>query len=228
MNILTVIVCAILTVTVIRGIMKGCIGTLVSMLFLVAVLVLTLALTPFVSKIVGGSTYVREFYTRAADSFLGGYMTSSGNVDLSSLAGGSLRESPFKAAAAVLGILLSASGAPAPTREKLVGFLIGLTATAITFVLVFVGLLIAKIIIGRSVRSNRVISGVDRVLGLPLGLIQGLIIVWTILAVINLLAFVPQIRPVAMQITESPILSWLNEHNLIVKGLTALIGRMLG
>lgn len=229
MNILTLIVCAYLVFSAIRGLMKGCIGTLMSTLFIAAVIIATMLLTPFVSKVVGGSAYVREFYTRAAEDFLSGYTTSSGSVDLSSLnvGGQSLARSPFRAAAAVLGSLLAASGTPGLTTEKLVGFLIGLTATAVTFVLVFIGFLIIKIIIGRSVRRS-VIGGLDRALGLPLGLAKGLIVVWAVLAVINLLAFFPAVRPVALQITESPILSWLNEHNLIVKGMTGIISKMLG
>ncbi len=229
MNLLTIIVCAYLALAALNGLRKGVIRSFISILFLVAVVVLTLLLTPLVSKVVGGSTYIREFYTKSAEHFLSAYVTSSGKVDLSSLnaGGGSLSSSPFQAAAAVLSILLSASGAPELTTQKLVGFLIGLTATAITFVIVFVILLIVRIMVGRAFK-NSTVSALDHALGFPLGLAKGLVVVWVVLGVINLLAFVPQINPIAMQIPPSPILSWLNQNNLIVKGITMLIRHMLG
>ncbi len=227
MNLLTILVCAYLLIMALIGLYRGLIGSLISMFLLVAVVILTLLLTPFVSKVVAGSSYVTTYYHKWAEQFLSAYTTSGGSVDLSSLSLGSLQSSPFQAAAAVLAILLSASGTPGLTTEKLVGFMIGLTATVITFVLVLVILLIVRFVLGKRVRESH-FSGVDRFFGLILGLVKGLIVVWIVLAMLDLLAIFPQIRPVANQIPESPFLSWLNQNNLIRKGVIALISRMLG
>ena len=227
MNLLTIIVCVILVISALIGLYRGFVGSLISMFFLVAVVLLTLLLTPFVSRIVAGSSYVTTYYHGMAEKFLSAYTTSGGSVDLSSLSGGSLQTSPFQAAAAVLSILLSASGAPALTTEKLVGFMIGVTATVITFILVFVILLIVRFVAGRRIRKSDTLNTADRFLGFLFGFVKGLVIVWIILAVIDLLAFVPQLRPVANQIPDSPILTWLNQNNLVRKGVIALISRML-
>ena len=55
----------------------------------------------------------------------------------------------------------------------------------------------------------------------------GLIVVWLVLGVINMLAFLPGVSGVAMQIRESPILSFLNRYNLVMKGLSLLVARAL-
>ena len=229
LNILTLIVCGYLLIAAIRGCVRGCLRTVLSMVFLLVVIVLTLLLTPFVSKVVAGSHYVQTFFSEKREQFLSVYMNGNGSVDLStlSIAGQSIRESPFRAAAAILSILLSAAGVESVVAEKLVSFMIGVTATVLTFFLVFFILGILRFVFGRSVRKRRGVSALDHALGLPIGLARGLVVVWIFLGVVNLLAFMPQLSWVARQITASPILSWLNGHNLIVRGLTAVIAGML-
>ena len=137
MNLLTIIVCAYLLLAALRGLKRGVVKTFVSVLMLLLILALTFLLTPLVSKVVAESRNLRTYYTGLAESFLTLFRASDGQISFNSLdLGGSLNESPFQAAAAVLPVLLKAAGSPELTTEKLVGFLIGVTATAITFVLV--------------------------------------------------------------------------------------------
>ena len=155
-------------------------------------------------------------------------MKADGTVDLSSvqIAGQSLAETPFQAAAIVLNYLLSLSGVRSVVLGKLVAFENGVAATVVTGLLVFVILLIVKFIHGR-IGKGGTVSTLDHVMGGPFGLARGLIVVWLVLGVINMLAFLPGVSGVAMQIRESPILSFLNRYNLVMKGLSLLVARAL-
>ena len=228
MNLLTIIVCVYLGIAMLRGALRGFKRTVLSMLFLVVVIAVTLALTPVVSKVISGSQYVQTFFAEKTDTFLSAYMSSDGTVDLSSLsiAGQSIRESPFRAAAAILGILLSASGVTSVVAEKLISFMIGVMAMIVTFVIVFVVILLFRIIVIRPPRKKSSRT-VDHLLGIPVGLVRGLIVVWIILGLINLLAFLPVVSKAAVQVAGSPILSYLNSHNIIVRGVTAVIAGLL-
>ena len=228
MNLLTIIVCIYLAIAMARGFYRGFLRTMFSMLFLVIVIVLTMLLTPLMSRLLADSREVTNFYTENSAKFLETYVQSDGSVDLSniSIAGESIAETPFRLAAAVLSSLLSAAGVRSVVLERLVGFEIGMTATLVTFLLVFIGVLILRIILGRTTR-NRGVRALDRVLGLPLGLARGLVVVWIILGLINLLAFVPLISGAARQVAESPLLSWLNSHNVIMQGIAILIAGIL-
>lgn len=228
MNTLTIIVCAYLAVAMLRGALRGFSRTVYSMLFLILVVIATLALTPLVSRVIAGSQYVQTFFTEKSDQFLSTYVNSSGTVDLSSLsiAGQSIRESPFRAAAAILGILLSASGVTSLVSEKLVSFMIGVTATVATFIIVFLVILLLRILFGRRPR-RKAVSALDHLFGIPIGLVRGLIVVWGVLGLINLLAFLPAASGAATQVAASPMLSWLNSHNLLVRFMTAVIAGML-
>ncbi len=227
MNLLTIIVCVYLFIAAARGFFRGFTKTMLSMLFLVIVLVLTLLLTPFMSRLIGGSQHVRGFLTTKSANVLDTYMDASGRIDLTSvsIAGRSLSDTPFEAAAAVLSSLVSAAGDRDTILKKLVGFEIGLLSTAVTFALVFLLLLILRFIHGQRKRSETV-EAIDHIFGLPVGAARGLVVVWTGLAIINVLAFIPKLQWLAVQVEESPILTWLNQHNLVMRGTTFLLARL--
>lgn len=228
MNILTIIVLVFLTITTVRGFVRGFSRTILSMVFLILAIVLTMVLTPFMSRLISESQHIQEFFTTKSAQFLDLYMRADGTVDLSSvkIAGQSLADTPFQAAAVILNYLLSLSGVRSVVLEKLVAFENGVAATVVTGILVFVIILIVKFIHGR-VGKKGAISTVDHVLGGPLGLARGLVVVWIVLGIINILAFMPAMSGVAMQIRESPILIFLNKYNLVMKGLSVLIARAL-
>lgn len=225
-NIVAIVVIAILAIAVLRGFLKGFSGTLMSLLFLVIIFFLTLVLTPLTSRVIAGSENVQQLYTEKSAEFLDRYM-NGGQLDPGAVQinGRSLSETPFKIAAGVLGMIFGQSGDRATMLKKMVGFEIGITATVVTFIILFVGISIIRFIRGRSHEKNGVVSAVDHMLGIPIGLAKGLMIVWTILGVINMLAFMPQVSLFAKQIEDSAFLTWLNDKNLVTEGLkTAAAG----
>ena len=228
MNILTIIVVVFLVIVTVRGFVRGFSRSILSLLFLILAIVLTMVLTPFMSRLISESRHIQDFFTSKSAQFLDLYMKADGTVDLSSvqIAGQSLAETPFQAAAIVLNYILSLSGVRAVVLGKLVAFENGVAATVVTGLLVFVILLIVKFIHGR-IGKGGTVSTLDHVMGGPFGLARGLIVVWLVLGVINMLAFLPGMSGVAMQIRESPILSFLNRYNLVMKGLSLLVARAL-
>ena len=214
MNILTIIVVVFLVIVTVRGFVRGFSRSILSLLFLILAIVLTMVLTPFMSRLISESRHIQDFFTSKSAQFLDLYMKADGTVDLSSvqIAGQSLAETPFQAAAIVLNYLLSLSGVRSVVLGKLVAFENGVAATVVTGLLVFVILLIVKFIHGR-VGKGGAVSTLDHV--------------WLVLGVINMLAFLPGMSGVAMQIRESPILSFLNRYNLVMKGLSLLVARAL-
>jgi riboflavin transporter FmnP len=104
-------------------------------------------------------------------------------------------------------------------EEYIAGFFAGLAINIISMVLVFI---IVKLAIGLLcgmfdvIGRLPVIRHFNRGGGLILGLIQGVIIVWIGLAVMNLFFLDPTTPELARMLDESLLAWWIYEHNPIM------------
>ena len=104
-------------------------------------------------------------------------------------------------------------------EEYIAGFFAGMAINIISMILVFI---IVRIILGvlagmlDIVGRLPVIRPFNRAGGLILGLLQGVLIVWIGLAIINLFFLDPTTPQLASLLNESLIAGWIYEHNPIM------------
>ena len=100
--------------------------------------------------------------------------------------------------------------------------IIRIIAAVITFVIALLIGIVIQIIIVHILR-RRGVSALDHILGLPIGLLKGLVGVWLALGLIQLLSFTSPFDGLARQITVSPVLTFITTHNLLSAILAKLV-----
>ena len=209
MDAVTVITALYLLVMVIRGYRRGLAGSLFSMIFLVLVIATTAAASPSMTKLFQGSEHVTAYFDKKCrqiaeeneyddpDSMRFGRDASSGDV-----------------AATAIRLALGIAGVNAISVSDMRDFLIKMTATIAAFVVSFILWLIVRIMIGR-LKKVKGIGTLDRLLGIPLGGLQGLITIWVILTFISMISFTGVGARLAGIVRKSPLLYYLSSCNLI-------------
>ncbi len=108
-------------------------------------------------------------------------------------------------------------------------YLAGIALNAISFLVAWLLVILAIWLAMRALgilAKLPVLSGVNHVLGLALGLVQGLAIVWVSFLVITLCMHTDAGRRLMAMIAESPLLNFLYEKNILLGFLTNLLGNI--
>ncbi len=208
MNILSVIVLIYLALALARGFIRGFVKTLFSMIFFILVIASTFVLQPTVTSVLAGSEhvtdYVREQSTRLVEEKTG----ALGNV--------SDADNPEELALAIVGSTLQLNGVKKIAAEKVSEAVLTALGFCVTLALSMVFWIIIEVILNRIVRRG-FIGPVNRLLGLMLSGIKGLIMVWFVFGVIYALQFTSTGSMLVAQIEESPFLSAINRVNILMQ-----------
>ncbi len=219
LNILAGIVILYLGIAMLRGFFRGFLKTLFSMFFFILVVATAVFAAPTATGLVKGSREVTECVEEQSEKFL----ESQGNEAAEGLASA---DSPQELTLAIVGSALEVNGVKTVAAEKITDFVlnvIGFLAALIVSVIFWV---IIEIIMNRLTR-HRIISPINHVLGLLLGLVRGMIFVWLIFGIISALQFTEIGGTLEGQIRASAFLTWIDRGNFITRYIPHLFLSMM-
>lgn len=224
MNTLALICGLILLFSLLRGIRRGFLRSLLSVISFFLSIAFTAAVTPALYRTLAGSTNVSGFFKDQAEALLessaiSGTTGAAGSAGLDFSTPGSVMQSFVRLAA-------GNAGAGSALAAGIANVMMGILAFLISWILISIVLGILSHAVGRALR-HRGIRAVDRALGIPVGLLKGLIIVWIILGICAFLALAPFGESLGTQISSSPFLTALAKINPLSAALSSAVGGLV-
>ena len=216
MNILTIIIIAIFALSVFGGYKKGFLQTVFSLVSWIIVLVLCDYVTPIVTTALVTFTDIEVKMQMAVEFGLGQMIAEA--VETSGLA-----ELEAALPAGIKTMLLGegmtlqeviANDLPLDTALLTQG-IIETFAFVITVACLRVGMMVVETGLG-FMSKLPLIGPMDKMLGMACGAGSGLIWCWVILAVVSVLAFTGTNTELATYISQSQLLTWLQDNNVIL------------
>ena len=212
---LTLIVIIYILLVAVKGAIKGFYGAMITTLFMIGLFVMTLMFSPKTFNVIRNSQTVNSYLEETAWNIVG--------TETEKIAAGMdnslLKYIPISDE---LGAALQNRDAGAIRSESIQNYLknavktLLLYAAAVILTIIFsdVILVILVIILHKFVEFPGV-RQVDRVMGFVLGLLEGLIGVWVLLAIVHLFEFTETGGNLLRAVQASPMLSMLEEYNLV-------------
>ena len=212
---LTLIVIIYILLVAVKGAIKGFYGAMITTLFMIGLFVMTLMFSPKTFNVIRNSQNVNSYLEKTAWNIVG--------TETEKIAAGMdnslLKYIPISDE---LGAALQNRDAGAIRSESIQNYLknavktLLLYAAAVILTIIFsdVILVILVIILHKFVEFPGV-RQVDRVMGFVLGLLEGLIGVWVLLAIVHLFEFTETGGNLLRAVQASPMLSMLEEYNLV-------------
>lgn len=215
MNILTIIVLAIFAICILGGYKKGFLKTAFSLLSWIIVLVLCNYAAPIVTNVIVESTPIDEVIQTAVDAKIGEIITetleTSGVAELEDALPAELKTvllgENVSLQDAVLNGVLDTS-ALVNGIVNIMGFIVTVVGLRIVMKLVELTLTI--------IGKLPLIGPLDKLLGAVFGVGNGLILNWLLLAVVSVSALSGANTEFATYISQSELLTWLQENNLLL------------
>ncbi len=217
MNLLTIVVLAYLAGMTAWSARKGLFRSAVSMIFLGVVILVMLVLTPSVTSVFRNSEYVSAYVERQSAAIIAsaGY-SETALPDLSAV------KSPGDVARAVIALAMRTTSAGDQGAEVIASVIINTIAAAATFVIALILGLLIQLVIGKAIKRSGG-GRFDHLLGAPIGFFKGIVTVWVGLGFIQLLAYTRPFTVLAEQISNSRVLNWITQHNLLAAILVRLV-----
>ena len=212
---LTVIVLFFIFVIALKGAVKGFHSAVISILSLIAFFAMTIVLSPKIYNLIKDSQTVNAYLEEKAWNIVGSETAEiAAGQDYSLL---DYIPIPDELGAALqnrdTGFLLSDS-VQIYLKNAVKTLLIYASAVIFTAIFSIIILLILRIIVHRLVELPG-IRTIDRIMGFVLGLLEGLLGVWILLALLHLFEFSATSEYILRYVHASPLLSMLDEYNLI-------------
>ena len=234
MNLLTVIVMIIFAIFILRGYRRGFVKSLASMVSIIISIILVNFATPYVSDFLKSQTPVYDYILEKCENTFSVSANAAG-------ANGTLKQDemierlPIPTA---LKNLLKENNTPAYYRELAVqsfqeyvpkymaDLILRIVCFVATWLLVisFIWLAVMTLDI---IAGLPVIRGINQMLGLGLGFLQGLIIVWIGFLVITVVSNTDIGRQLMVMISESPLLEKLYDANVLLDFLTGFLSSFI-
>lgn len=212
---LTVIIIIFIFLIALKGAVKGFVGTVISTFFLIALFALTIILSPKTYNVIKDSRTVNAYLEEKAWNIVGEEAEEiAAGVDYSLLE--YIPISDELGAALQYGDtdIVRSNSVQIYLKNAVKMLLIYAAAVFFTMLFSVVILLILAIILHRLVETPG-IRTVDRVMGFLLGLLEGLIGIWVLFALVHLFEFTDAGEFILRHIHASPLLSMLDEYNLV-------------
>lgn len=232
MNLLTAIVLVVMAICILRGYRRGFIKSLASMASLIIALVLVNLATPYVTEFMKSQTPVYDYLLEKCEETL--KITQTRETETPNVKKTAENEKKSDSNAIdqlplpdVLKELIKENNTPeyysALAAKSIADFvpkymanlILNIVSFIVTFILVmsFIWLAVTTLNI---IASLPVLSGINRILGLALGFLQGLILVWIAFLAITVFGSTDIGKQLMSMIAESPILSGLYDSNLLL------------
>lgn len=245
MNLLTGIVLVVMAIYILRGYRRGFIKSLASMASLIISVILVNFATPYVTEFLKSQTPVYDYILeKSEETFVIPQIderadqqksedktdeeseTKQNSVDdriidqlpLPDALKNVIKESNTPEYYSALAAKSISDFVP----KYMANLILNILSFVITFILVmsFIWLAVMTLNI---IASLPVLSGINRILGLVLGFLQGLIIVWISFLIITIFSNTDAGRQLMTMIAESPVLSSLYDANLLLDFLQGMV-----
>jgi uncharacterized membrane protein required for colicin V production len=216
MNILTIIILAVFALCVFSGYKKGFLKTAFSLVSWIVVLVLCDFATPIVTDLLVENTDVEVVVEQTVDAkMLEAIEQAVQNSDVSELEAAL----PAGIKDLLLGEHESISEALANTDaldlSPVVDGIVGIIGFVVTLIILRITMVVVEFVLG-VVSKLPLIGPMDKLLGIGCGAGKGLIWCWVILAVVSVLALTGTNTEFAAYISQSELLTWLQDNNLLL------------
>lgn len=218
MNALTIVILAIIAICGLIGYTKGFVKMLLSMLSLVVTLIVASLISPYISEAlqqtpVFDSVYEKTFeYVNGA---VGTAMNSSTEAIVNEM------QLPDALKDYVINSEIVTAGS-APIANKIATQVAKIIFDTIVFGVTFiVALILVKIVFKmlNIITYLPLIHGANKLVGLVIGLAEGVIIVWVFFIAISMMGNSEFAANMYMQINDSAILSFLYNNNIILNSI---------
>jgi len=227
MNVLTIIVLIIFLVFILNGYRKGFIRKFASMFFFIAASMLVYLATPHISSFLKNYTPV---YKVIEDKCEQAFLTDEGNAEEETSQLEQIKFIENLEIPEVLQKQLTSNNnksvyenlAVESFKNYIVSYLATLILNIISYVVTFI---LVSVILRLAIKALDVmaklpiIHGINQFLGLFLGLLQGVLVVWLIFLVITIFSSTSTGRQLLLMVSESPILTFIYDSNLLLKFL---------
>ncbi len=237
MNVLTIIVIIIFAISILRGYRRGFIKSLASLASVILSIVLVHFASPYVTDFLRDNTPVYGYIVEKCEKAFQDFIAGQSGTDSAA----PLRQDDVidrMTLPTVLKDLLKENNTPeyytelaARTfTEYIPRYMANLILTIISFVATWI-LVIAVIWIAVAVLNLMaelpVIHGINQVLGIFLGFVQGLLFVWVGFLFITVFGHTDTGRQLMAMISQSPLLETLYNSNIILDLLTDILGNFM-
>lgn len=216
MNILTIIILAVLVLSVFSGYKKGFLKTAFSLVSWIVVLVLCNFATPIVTDMLIENTDIEVVVQTTVD-------TKINEVINETLETSDLAELEAALPAELKTALLGENGSlqevvangTALDTTALVNGIVGILGFVITVIILRLAMVVVEVVLN-IVAKLPLIGPMDKLLGLACGAGKGIILCWVILAIVSVLALTGVNTELATYISQSELLTWLQDNNVLL------------
>lgn len=216
MNILTIIILAVLVLSVFSGYKKGFLKTAFSLVSWIVVLVLCNFATPIVTDMLIENTDIEVVVQTTVD-------TKINEVINETLETSDLAELEAALPAELKTVLLGENGSlqevvangTALDTTALANGIVGILGFVITVIILRLAMVVVEVVLN-IVAKLPLIGPMDKLLGLACGAGKGIILCWVILAIVSVLALTGVNTELATYISQSELLTWLQDNNVLL------------
>lgn len=220
MNILTIIVLAVLVLSVIGGYKKGFLKTAFSLVAWIVVLILCNFVTPIVTDMLVEKTEIEVVVQKTVDTKIDQVINETINETIE---GTDLAELEAALPAELKDALLGENGSLQEVVTNgvdldtagLVNGIVGILGFVITVIVLRLAMMVVELALNL-VGKLPLIGPMDKILGLACGAGKGIILCWVILAVVSVLALTGTNTELATYISQSELLTWLQDNNVLL------------
>ena len=220
MNILTIIILAVLVLSVIGGYKKGFLKTAFSLVAWIVVLILCNFVTPIVTDMLVEKTDIEVVVQKTVDTKIDQVINET---ITETIEGTDLAELEAALPAELKDALLGENGSLQEVVTNgvdldtagLVNGIVGILGFVITVIVLRLAMLVVELALNL-VGKLPLIGPMDKILGLACGAGKGIILCWVILAVVSVLALTGTNTELATYISQSELLTWLQDNNVLL------------
>jgi uncharacterized membrane protein required for colicin V production len=220
MNILTIIILAVLILSVIGGYKKGFLKTAFSLVAWIVVLILCNFVTPIVTDMLVEKTEIEVVVQKTVDTKIDQVINET---ITETIEGTDLAELEAALPAELKDALLGENGSLQEVLANgvdldtagLVNGIVGILGFVITVIVLRLAMLVVELALNL-VGKLPLIGPMDKILGLACGAGKGIILCCVILAVVSVLALTGTNTELATYISQSELLTWLQDNNVLL------------
>ena len=219
MNYLVIVVLVLLAWSLFDGYKKGFMKTVFLLVSWIIVLVICNVATPMVTDFLIEETAVDETITEAISVKLNEMIATSDVTEVEESIPQELRVALFGESGSIQDSL-AAGGEELIGSSSIVYTVVSVFAFIVVVAVSRILMVVVDAVLGIASKLP-IIGSVDKVLGIACGGVKGLLICWMLLAVVSLLALTGSNTEWATYITQSELLTWMQENNFILKMFVA-------
>ena len=219
MNILLIAIIAVFALCVFSGFKKGFLKTAFSLVSWILVLVLCNFVTPIVTDLLIQNTdievVVHETVETKVKDAIEEAAQNQGISELEAALPAELKDLLLGENESIMDALMDATTLDvAPVVDGIVGIL----GFVVTLIVLRIAMVIVEFALG-IVAKLPLIGPMDKLLGIACGAGKGLIWCWVILAIVSVLALTGTNTELAGYISQSEILTWLQDNNVLLNAI---------